>query len=112
MPEDGPRKAPMVEWQLLSIPFEAVAVDIVSPFPKGRGGHCYLLTYICLASRWPDAVPMRSMTAKAVGGFVSWTGFPLSLLTDQGTQFTGGMCKELCRMFGVSKLQTTAYRPQ
>ena len=112
----GPRKVPMVERQLLSIPFETVAVDIVGPFPKGRGDHCYLLTYICLASQWPDAVPMRSMTAKAVvEGLVtifSWTGFPLSLLTDQGTQFTGGMCKELCRMFGVSKLQTTAYRPQ
>ena len=66
MSRQGPRKAPMVERQLLSIPFEAVAVDFVGPFPKGRGGHCYLFTYICLASRWPDAVPMRSMTAKAV----------------------------------------------
>jgi len=49
MSHQGPRKASMVERQLLSILFEAAVVDIVGPFPKGRGGHCYLLpSYIHL----------------------------------------------------------------
>ena len=114
MSHQGLRKAPMVERQLLSIPFECCRH--CGSIPQRQRRSLLLLTYICLALRWPDAVPMRSMTVKAVvDAFVtifSWIRFPLSLLIDQGTQFTGGMCKELCRIFGVSKLQTTAYRPQ
>ena len=53
-----PRRAPAVERPVLSEPFESVAIDIVGSLPKGKGGCRYLLTYICLATRWPEAVPL------------------------------------------------------
>ncbi len=34
----NPKKVPVVEHPILSEPFEYVAVDIVGPLPKGRGG--------------------------------------------------------------------------
>ncbi len=52
----------MVERPLLSEPFEDIAVDIVGPLPKSKGGFRYLLTYVCLATRWPEAVPLRSIS--------------------------------------------------
>ena len=64
--KQGPKKAPLVQPAVLTEPFECAAVDIVGPLPKGKGGCRYILTYVCLASRWPDAVPLRSVTAKAV----------------------------------------------
>ena len=45
------RKALMVERPVLSEPFEVIAVDLVGPMPKGRGGCMYLLTAICMATR-------------------------------------------------------------
>ena len=53
-------KSPMVERSILTIPFESLAVDIVGPFPKCKGGVRYVLTTLCVATKWPDAVPLQS----------------------------------------------------
>ena len=75
---------------MLTEPFEALAFDIVGPMPKGKGGCRFLLTAICMASKWPEAIPLRSITAKAVAeGMIeifARTGIPLQLLTDQHRQ--------------------------
>ena len=60
------RKVPLVEREVLSEPFEVLAFDIVGPMPKGKGACRFLLTAICMASKWPEAIPLRSITAKAV----------------------------------------------
>ena len=93
----------------------SIAFDLVGPLPKGKGGKKYLLTYIDLATRWPDAIPLCSITAKLVAqGMLdnfSRTGIPLEMLTDQGSQFVGRLRKELCTLLGLQKLQTTPYHP-
>jgi hypothetical protein len=43
---------------------------------------------------------------------ISWTGAPGWIVSDQGKAFTGDIIKELCRIFGMKKIQTTAYHPQ
>ena len=112
----GSRKSPMVERPILTMPFESLAVDIVGPFPKCKGGVRYVLTTLCLATKWPDAVPLRSVTAKAVmeglWQIFSRMALPMSILTDQGSQLTGKLMHEVCQLMGIDKLQTTAYRPQ
>ena len=55
-------KIPMGEMPIHDIPFNNVAIDIVSPFPRAKGFK-FLLTHICLASRYPEAIPMKSATA-------------------------------------------------
>ena len=50
------RKVPMCEKPVLAEPFEVVALDIVGPLPKGKGGVEYVLTAICMATRWPEAI--------------------------------------------------------
>ncbi len=94
----GQKRAPMVERPILSEPFEAVAVDIVGPFPPSKGKFRYLLTSICMATRWPDVVLLKTVTAKAVAdGLVQIfgrTGLPYVLLSDNGSQFTGRLMKE------------------
>ncbi len=111
-----PRKAPVVERPVLTEPFEDVAVDIVGPLPKGKGGCRYLLTYVCLATRWPEAVPLRTITARSVAEglwsiFVR-TSIPERILTDQGSQFCSRLVKELCALIGIEKVQTSPYHPQ
>ncbi len=88
-----PRRAPAVERPILAEPFESVAIDLVGPLPKGKGGNGYILTYVCLATKWPEAVPLRSITAKAVmdglWSIFSRTSILERILTDQGSQFCG-----------------------
>ena len=110
------RKAPMVEREVLSEPFEALAYDIVGPMPTGKGGYRFLLTVICMASKWPEAQPLRSISAKAVAQgmmeIFSRTGIPLQLLTDQGAQFVGSLVSKLCKDLNIDKIKTTPYHPE
>ena len=62
----GPRRVPMVNRPVITEIFEKIAVDIVGPLPKGKGGAEYLLAIMCMASRWPETIPLKSITAKAV----------------------------------------------
>ena len=106
----------MISREIKSIPFEDVAIDLVGPFEKGRGGCRYLLTYICMASRWPEATPLKSFTARAVADglleIFSRNGVPLQILSNQRTQLTGALMSEICAILGVVKIRTTPYRPQ
>ena len=110
------RKVPMVEREILTEPFEVMAFDIVGPMPKGKGGCRFLLTAICMASRWPEALPLRSITAKSVAQgmleIFSRTGIPLQLLTDQGAQFVGSLVTQLCNNLHIDKIKTTPYHPE
>ena len=110
------RKAPMVERPVLSEPFEQMAFDLVDPLPKAKGGYRYVLTAVCMATKWPEAIPLRSITAKAVAEgmlcIFSRMALPLEILTDQGSQFVGKLMRELCLLLGIGRLRTTAYHPQ
>ncbi len=111
-----PRKAPVVERPILTEPFESVAVDLVGPLPKGRGGCRYLLTCVCMATRWPEAVPLRSITAKAVAeglwSIFSRTAIPEKILSNQGAQFCSRLVKELCSLLGIESVRTSPYHPE
>ena len=52
-----------MEREVLTEPFEVIAFDIVGPLPKGKGGCRFVLTAICMASKWPEAIPLRTITA-------------------------------------------------
>jgi hypothetical protein len=39
-------------------PFSRVLVDCVGPLPKAKSGHQYLLTIMCAATRFPEAIPL------------------------------------------------------
>ena len=110
------RKVPLMERQVLSEPFEVLAFDLVGPFPKAKNGFRFVLTAICMGSKWPEAIPLRSQTAKAVAAgmleIFSRTGIPLQLLTDQGSQFLGSLVSHLCKDLRIDKLRTAPYHPE
>ena len=110
------RQVPMVERKILSEPFESMAFDLVGPIPKGKGGYRYLLTCVCMASKWPEAIPIRCMTANAVAqgmlDIFSRVGVPLRLLSDQGSQFVGKVISKLCENLHIEAIQSTPYHPE
>ena len=100
---------------MISEPYESVAFDIVGPLTKGKGGPTLILTMVCMASRWPEAVPLRKGTATEVAEAMTIftrTGLPLRLLTDRGSVFVGKIVRQICEIFGIDRVQTTAYHPQ
>ncbi len=53
----------LLERPIVDEPFRSVAIDIFGPLPKGKGGAQYILTYVCMATRWPEEVPLKNVTA-------------------------------------------------
>ncbi len=116
MNRSGNRKALMVQRPVLTLPLESVAVDLVGPLPKGKRGSKFMFTYICLSSRWPEALPMRTAsTQEAAQCFlqiISRTSIPLKVLSDRGTIFLSKLMSNLCTVLGVDTIQSSPYRPQ
>ena len=115
MRKGGASEVPMGVMPIYKVPFENVAIDIVGPFPRSHG-YKYLLTYICLASKYPEAIPLRFATAqecaKALLEIFARNGVPMLLLSDQGSQFMGALMRNLCERLGVHQIRTTPYHPQ
>lgn len=96
--------------------FEHVHMDLVGPLKPSQGYH-YLCTFIDRATRWIEAIPLRTVTAETVARafynqWVSRYGTPLRVTTDRGPQFTSDLFIELTKFIGAQHIQTTAYHPQ
>ena len=98
----------MVERRIISQLFETIAFDLVGHVPKGKDGARFILTAICMATRWPDAIALRSITAKCVAVVIveifGRMGLPYQVLTDRGTQFTGALTEQLYSMLGINHI--------
>ena len=86
--------------------FERVILDCVGPLPKTWSGNQYLLTIMCCATRYPEAVPLRNITAKAMlkalVKFFSTFRLPTVLQTDQGTNFMSKLFSAVLKNLFIS----------
>ena len=62
------------------------------------------------------AFPLRNKEAETIARvFIEQVftrfGVPLSILSDQGKEVDGRVMHEVCRLFGIEKLRTSAYKP-
>ena len=62
----NPKVCLMQEREVITVPSERVCIDLVGPFPKGKGGFEFLLTYVDVASRLPETVALRKTTSTIV----------------------------------------------
>lgn len=86
------------------------------PCLKPKSGHQYILTIMCAATRYPEAVPLHSITTKAVVKelvkFSSMSGLPKIIQTDQGTNFTSHLFEQLVKELRVEHQISSAYHPE
>ncbi|XP_065416479.1 uncharacterized protein LOC135974099 [Chrysemys picta bellii] len=112
----GIPKAPLVPMPVMETPFERVAMDLVGPLPKSAAGFQYILVLVDYASRFPEAIPLRSITARTIAGellkIFARVGLPREILTDQGTNFTSQLLRQVCALLDIKQLRTSVYHPQ
>ena len=119
MPEDGTwtrHRAPLIPLPIIDEPFRRIAMDIVGPLPKSRAGHRYILVICDYATRYPEAVALRSIDAEHVAEELmkvfARVGIPQEVLTDQGSNFTSQLLSEVYRLLQVQPIRTSPYHPQ
>ena len=109
-------KAPLRPLPIVSVPFSRIQIDCVGPLPKSSSGHEYLLTIMCLGSRYPEAIPLRSIRAenivKELTDFFCRFGWPKTIQSDNGTNFKGKVFQDFCRSNGIEHVTSVFYHPQ
>lgn len=58
--------APLHPIPAIGEPFARVLVDCVGPLPRKKNGNQFLLTIMCTATRFPDAIPLQKLASKSV----------------------------------------------
>lgn len=108
--------APLHPVPVMAEPFERLILDCVGPLPKTKSGYQYVLTIMCTATRFPEAVPLRTIKSpaviKALVKFCTMFGLPKEIQTDQGSNFTSKKFKQMLVEMGVSHRMSTAYHPE
>lgn len=114
-----PRKPRAGLLQAISVleRWHTVGVDIVGPLPRTSRKNRYLVVFCDYMTKWPEAFAVRDADAATVGTLLADEimcryGAPARLLSDRGKVFLSNVVGYICQLFGVKKLNTTAYHPQ
>ncbi|KAL5475858.1 hypothetical protein EMCRGX_G025729, partial [Ephydatia muelleri] len=107
---------PLIPLPIMTEPFSRIAMDIVGPLLRSRRGHRFILVVCDYATRYPEAIPLRSCKAETVAEellkMFARVGIPREILTDKGSNFTSRLLGELYAMLKVHPIRTTPYHPQ
>ena len=86
------QRAPLIPLPIIQEPFKRIAMDIVGPIPRSSSGKRYILVVCDYATRYPEAIPLKSIDAPHIAEQLvtpfSRVGIPDEILTDQGSNCT------------------------
>ena len=114
--KSNPKPQSMTVRPVVTQPFKDVAIDLVGPFPTAMGGFQHMLTCVDTATRWPEAIPIRSTTSrniiKCLTETFARTEFPEKLTSDNGPQFVSKEFTSWLKRNGIAHSKSTPYHPQ
>ena len=108
-------RAPLGTFSTPDARFSHIHIDLVGPWPVSQG-FTYLLTCIDRFTPWPEAIPLKYVSAESVAlalisGWITRYGLPTTITTDCGRQFESHLFHELSRILGFNRIRTTSYHP-
>ena len=98
-------------------PFEKWALDFVGPISPMSRKKKYILVCIDYVTKLVEAKALFRAIEKSVLEFIyeeifTRFGVPREILTDQGTQFTSKLMKEITTKYGIRHCKSSPYHPQ
>ncbi len=87
LPEDDPlQTSSCTADPVITEPFQRIAMDIIGPLPRSHSGKRYVLVICDYATRYPEAIPLKTIDAECVAEelviLFSRVGVPTEILTD------------------------------
>ena len=100
----------------MSRPFQILGIDVMD-LPLTDQGNRHVVVIQDLFTKWPMAFAVPDQKAARLARLIAEEviplfGVPECLLSDRGTNLLSHLMIDLCRMLGITKLNTTAYHPQ
>ena len=101
----GPHPAQALQTIPVTWPFAVWGLDLVGPLKKAPGGFTHLLVAVDKFTKWIEVKPIAKVWSdEAVHLFtdiVHRFGVPNSIITDNGTQFTGKKFLNFCDEYNI-----------
>jgi len=96
---------------------ETCCMDIVCPLTVTSEDHKYILTFQDELSKYTIAIPVSRKDAETIARvfveeIVLKFGIPQVILTDQGSNFLSELFTNVCKLWKIKKLKSTAFHPQ
>ena len=108
--------APLTPLPMVTDPNGRIAIDIIKftcTNPREYIGAAVITDYLTRrASIYPVTGEDAEHIAPVLMKYISIYGAPIQLLSDRGKVFLGEIIKHLCKIFSITKVNTTSYHPQ
>jgi hypothetical protein len=116
-PKGRNKKVELGRMPIIDVPFKRVSIDIIGKItPCSESKNQYILTLIDFATRYPEAVALKSIdsvtVAEALFTIFTRVGIPEEILSDNGSQLVGGLMEEVMRLLSIKHLVSTVYHPE
>ena len=97
-------------------PFEKLGIDIVGPIPPSEKGNKYIVVLVDYFTKYPFAFPLKDIQSETVAESIIDSSFctfgvPISIHSDQGSNFESWTFQSLCKMINTVKTRTTPFAP-
>ena len=98
-------------------PFDHIVIDLIGPCPRSKNKNRYIITAIDYLTKWPEAKAVPNKEASTIAKFIFEEiicrhGCPKIIQSDQETEFTAQITRELTQQFGIQHRFSTPYHPQ
>lgn len=91
-------------------------IDVLGPIYKTTEGYEYILVMVDAFTRWTEAFPLKTQSAKEIGTVMynevfTRFGCPRVLFSDRGQAFMSKIIAAICEVFEVTQHHTSSYHP-
>ena len=97
-------------------PFAVWGLDMVGPFRTARGGMTHLLVMIDKFTKWIEAKPIKKLDGSTAVTFLKEIivrfGYPHSIITDNGSNFSQGIFSRYCGEMGIRMALSSVAHPE
>jgi hypothetical protein len=103
--------------QVMMEPLEKWALEFVGPISPTSRKKNYILVCTDYVTKWVEAKSLFRATKKSVVKFIyedifTHFGVPHEIVTNEGTQFTSKMMREIIEKYGIKHCKSSPYHPQ
>lgn len=113
----GQPRGQMLYPRRVIAPNQSVSIDLIGPLPEAYYGFKYILTMVCIFTKYLWLVPLRKVDAKTICQCLETEiflifGVPTTILCDNATVFRSRCFQDFLTSYRVEPFYTPYYSPQ